>query len=116
VNMTRLLSGLSAATVFAFPVTASAQWAPGAAYGGWGPGVGWGGAGPAGLGLRLWVHLRLQPDMELCDGVELSPLYYAFYPDLGLFDRLELSGFGCLSGLWLLALGLLGLSTSVRRS
>jgi hypothetical protein len=72
-----------------------------------GSGSGLGRCRTGGLGLRLWVHLRLQPDMELCDGVELSPLYYAFHADLGLFDRLELSGIGCLSRLWPLARGLL---------
>jgi len=52
-NMTRVLSALSAAAVFAFPVTVSAQTviivnpSPTFGYGGWGPGVAptaWGGA------------------------------------------------------------------------
>jgi hypothetical protein len=58
-NMTRVLATLTAAAVFAFPVTALAQWAPGAGYGGWGPGVaptawdggcGWGNGCGAGWG------------------------------------------------------------------
>jgi hypothetical protein len=75
-NMTRVLSALSAAAVFALPVTASAQWAssptiiivnpsPGVGYGGWGPGVaptawgggcGWGGGwgGPSNVGWNGW--------------------------------------------------------------
>jgi hypothetical protein len=73
-NMTRVLSALSAAAVFAFPVTASAQWAssptiiivnpsPAVGYGGWGPGVaptawgsgcGWGGGCGAGWWNAGW--------------------------------------------------------------
>jgi hypothetical protein len=63
-NMTRVLSALSVAAVFACPVTASAQWAssptiiivnpsPGVGYGGWGPGVAptaWGGGCGSGGG------------------------------------------------------------------
>ena len=67
-NMTRVLSALSAAIVFAFPVTASAQWAPGAAYGGWGPGVGWGGAGPAGWGYDYGFIYACSPTWNWATG------------------------------------------------
>jgi hypothetical protein len=84
---TRVLSALSVAVVFAFPVAASAQWAPGAGYGGWGVapmawegGCGWGGGCGAGWGYDYGFIHACSPTWNYATGWSYPPCITPFTP------------------------------------
>lgn len=102
-NMTRILSALSTAAVFAFPVTASAQlassptiiianpplgagyggWAPGVAPAAWGGGCGWGGGwgwGGAGWGYDYGFIYACSPTWSYTTGWSYPPCITPFIP------------------------------------
>ena len=98
-NMTRVLSALSAAAVFASPVTASAQWASsptiiianpplGAGYGGWGGVVptawggscDWGGGCGAGWGYDYGFIYACSPTWNYATGWSYPPCITPFTP------------------------------------
>jgi hypothetical protein len=111
-NMARVLAALSGATVFAFTVTASAQWTSGAGYGGWGPGVaptawggagwgggwGWGGAAPAGWGYDYGFIYACSPTWNYATGWSYPPCITPFTPTWDYSTGWSYPGLGAYPG------------------